>query len=79
MELDAVALALPRPKKITCPILVMAAANDQVFTVAEAQTTARAYGTDAVIFPDMAHDMMLEPAWQQVADTIIRWLRDRGF
>jgi pimeloyl-ACP methyl ester carboxylesterase len=79
MELDAVALALPRPKKITCPILVMAAANDQVFTVAEAQATARAYGTDAVIFPDMAHDMMLEPAWQQVADTIIGWLRERGF
>ena len=47
-----------------------------MFTVAEAQATARAYGTDAVIFPDMAHDMMLEPAWQQVADKIIGWLRD---
>jgi pimeloyl-ACP methyl ester carboxylesterase len=79
MELDAVALALPRPKKIRCPILVLAAANDRVFTVAEAQATAYAYGTEAVIFPDMAHDMMLEPAWQRVADHIIKWLRDRGF
>jgi hypothetical protein len=36
--------------------------------------TARAYGTTAVIFPDMAHDMMLESGWHAVADHMITWL-----
>jgi hypothetical protein len=28
------------------------------------------------MFPDLAHDMMLEPGWQQVADRIRSWLGD---
>jgi hypothetical protein len=39
--------------------------------------TARAYGTEAVFFP-MAHNMMLEDGWQDVADHIIRWLHRIG-
>jgi alpha-beta hydrolase superfamily lysophospholipase len=39
---------------------------------------ARAYNTTVEIFPDMAHDMMLEPDWQKVADRILGWLTERG-
>jgi hypothetical protein len=42
------------------------------------EATARAYGTQAALFPDMAHDMMLEPGWQSVAQTIRTWLNARG-
>ena len=70
-------LNLPRPKQVKTPMLVLAAENDQVFSVAEEQATAIAYGTEAIVFPDMAHDMMLEPNWQQVADRILDWLRER--
>ena len=69
---------LPKTKKIKSPILVLAAANDMVFTVKEAQKTAQAYQTEAEVFPSMAHDMMLEPAWQSVADRILAWLTDQG-
>lgn len=74
LELDAMLLNLPRPQRVKTPMLVLAAENDRVFTVAEEEKTARAYGTTAVVFPNMAHDMMLEPGWQQVADHIIHWL-----
>jgi alpha-beta hydrolase superfamily lysophospholipase len=30
------------------------------------------------MFPGMAHDMMLEPDWQAVADRILSWLDDKG-
>ena len=29
-------------------------------------------------FPNMAHDMMLEPGWQKVAERIIAWLKEKG-
>jgi alpha-beta hydrolase superfamily lysophospholipase len=78
IELDAIALNLPRSQQVKSPLLVLAAENDRVFTVAEEKKTAQAYGTTAVIFPNMAHDMMLESGWQQVADHIINWLATQG-
>ncbi|MBZ0284070.1 MAG: lysophospholipase [Anaerolineae bacterium] len=78
MALDSGLLHLPRPKRVKTPLLVLAAANDKVFSLGEEQATARAYGTEAVIFPNMAHDMMLEAGWQSVAEHIVGWLGGRG-
>jgi alpha-beta hydrolase superfamily lysophospholipase len=78
IEFDAMLLNLPRPQHIKAPMLVLAAENDQVFTVAEEEKTAEAYGATAVVFPNMAHDMMLEPGWQKVADHILNWLSEQG-
>jgi pimeloyl-ACP methyl ester carboxylesterase len=75
MELETLLFNLPRPDKVKTPMLVLAAANDRVFSVKEQKATAHAYGTEAEIFPDMAHDMMLEPKWQDVADRILNWLK----
>jgi len=73
--LDGGLLNKPQPRKVSgVPILVIAAENDRVFTVDEEKKTAQDYGTEAVIFPDMAHDVMLEADWQNVADHIIGWL-----
>ena len=77
--LEMVATARPRPRLVRArhplPVLVLGGANDHIFTPAEIRQTARAYATQPTIFPDMAHDMMLEPGWQQVADTIIAWIK----
>jgi hypothetical protein len=35
-------------------------------------------GDEAKIITDTAHDMMLEAAWQEVADTMLAWLSERG-
>lgn len=73
--LDILALNLPRPKKIVAPMLVLGAENDTVFRPEEIRATARAYNTEAEIFDGMAHDMMLEAAWQLVAEKIMAWLK----
>jgi pimeloyl-ACP methyl ester carboxylesterase len=76
--LDMMVLNLPRPKRVKAPILVLGAANDTLLSLGETEATGRSYDTHAEIFPDMAHDMMLEPGWQAVADRILGWLNERG-
>src|SRR5574341_654586 len=75
--LDMLLLNLPRPRRVTAPMLVLGGAKDMVFQPSEIEATARSYNTRAVVFPDTAHDMMLEAGWQQVADRMIAWLNER--
>ena len=67
---DMLILRLPSPKKVKTPMVVLGAEKDTIFSVKEIQATAKAYGTEAVIFENMAHDMMLEKDWKDVADYI---------
>lgn len=76
--LDMLALNLPRPKRVKAPMLVLGAAQDTIFHPGEVDATAHAYHTQAVIFPDMAHDMMLDAGWQGVAERILSWLSQQG-
>lgn len=75
---DYFLLNLPQPAKVKTPLLVLGAANDTLFMRREIEATARVHHTQAVIFPDTAHDMMLEASWQSTADRIISWLSERG-
>lgn len=77
--LDMLALNLPRPRRVTTPIRVLGAANDTIFHPPEVEATARAYGTKAKIYPNMAHDMMLEAGWRDVADDMLGWFDEKGF
>ena len=72
--LDMIFLNLPKPDRIKTPMLVLGGERDIVFTMKEVEETAVAYQTTPHFFP-MAHDMMLEEGWQQVADKIINWLQ----
>ena len=72
--LDMLLFDRPKTENVTAPMLVMGAENDTIFTVDEVKATAAAYQTNAIIFKNMAHDMMLEPGWQQVADHIVTWI-----
>jgi pimeloyl-ACP methyl ester carboxylesterase len=74
VALEATFLTLPRPAKVKTPLLVQAGESDRVFTVTEHKKTARAYHTEPIFYPNMAHDMMLEAGWQNVADRILSWL-----
>jgi pimeloyl-ACP methyl ester carboxylesterase len=76
--LDMLVFNLPRPEKVRLRPLVLGAANDTIFHPDEVEATAGAYSTQAEIFPDMAHDMMLEAGWQSVADRILQWLTEQG-
>lgn len=76
--LDCLLLNLPRPKRVTTTLLVLGADNDAAHTANEIRATARAYRTEAEFFPDMGHDMMLEPGWADVAERIQAWLGTLG-
>lgn len=60
--------------RIQTPILVMGGESDGGVSVNEVRATALAYRTKAEFFPDMGHDMMLEPGWKAVAERIDGWL-----
>ncbi len=57
-------------------MLVLGAGLDNMLTPGEIEATARAYDTQAQIVPDVAHNSMLEPRWQSMADRILTWLHE---
>jgi pimeloyl-ACP methyl ester carboxylesterase len=67
---------LPRPRRVDVPVLVLGSGRDRFFTTAEVRRTARAYRTEAEIFPAIGHDMMLDDGWPAVADRVDRWVRE---
>lgn len=70
-------LSLPRPKSIKTPMLVLGGGRDTIFTRKEVEATGRAYSTQAKIFPNMAHDLMLDDGWEDVANRILEWLEEQ--
>lgn len=78
VSIDCLLLRLPRPDRVTAPVLVLGAEDDGTHTREEVRATARAYRTDAEFFAGMGHNMMLEPGWEAVAERIHLWLGERG-
>jgi len=76
--LDELGLNLVHTKRVKTPLLVIGAENDAVIKPWMVQRTAKIYGTQAVIFPDMAHDVMLEAGWEKVAKRVLDWLEEKG-
>lgn len=76
--LDMLFLNLPKPKRVATPMLVLGAANDTTVRKRQLEATARAYRTQAVVFPNMGHGMMLEEGWEAVAGRILAWLHEKG-
>jgi alpha-beta hydrolase superfamily lysophospholipase len=77
--LDQLGLNLVRPGRVRTPLLVIGAQDDTVISLKAIHKTARAYGTEALVIPGIAHDAMLEQKWQVAADHILNWLGERGF
>jgi len=78
MFIDLLGLNLASPKKVKTPLLILGAEKDNAITPDQVHATARAYGAKAEIFPNMAHDMMLEKDWESVAKRILGWLKEKG-
>ncbi len=76
--LDMVALNLPKPAKVKTPLLVLGVARDNMLMPGEIEATARAHNTQAEIIADVAHNSMLEPCWQSVAERILVWLQEQN-
>lgn len=77
--LDMLALDLVDTERVNrTPTLVLGAEHDAIVTPRETRSIAAVYGTEAEIFPHLAHDMMLEPGWRAVAERMRSWLSAQG-
>jgi len=73
--LDLLLFNKTQAKKVKSKILVLGAEKDWIFPPGELIKTSQAYNTEATIFPNMAHNMMLEDNWQDVAHFILDWVK----
>jgi hypothetical protein len=53
------------------------AANDRLIDPPRVRATARAYGTQAELFPNMNHGMMVEAGWEAVAGRMVEWMNEK--
>ena len=68
---------LPAPPLQHVPALVAGAEKDALFTEEEITETAKRFGVNPVILPDMGHAMMLEHNWQLLAELMQDWITRR--
>lgn len=68
----------PPKRRADIPVLVLGGEKDAFFSSTMIQTTANNYGVNSQIIPEVAHMMMLDPAWKIVAASILSWLKQLG-
>jgi non-heme chloroperoxidase len=66
--------------RITCPILIVAGAEDRLHPPAMMRKVARRYKPYSTYFefPGHGHWLIGEPGWQQIAECIVDWLEQKG-
>ncbi|WP_183406961.1 alpha/beta hydrolase [Nocardioides marmorisolisilvae] len=72
--LDMLVLDRPKPRPLDVPLLVLGATDDTIFPPADVAATAKAWGTEPVMVSGIAHDVMLDPGWKRVAETLASWV-----
>lgn len=70
--LDMLWFDLPVPERVRTPMLVFGGERDSLLSPIEIEATARAYKTRGQLFAGVAHDMMLELKWPEVAQAILK-------
>ncbi len=60
------------------PVLVVAAENDAIFSLAEQERLRDFYEADMQIIPNTAHNVMMEHSYREAAQGIHDWLVQRG-
>lgn len=73
--IDMLLLDLPKRAAVKVPLKVIGGELDTIFPPADVQATAEFYNSVAKIYPDTAHNLMLEPHWKEVADDIHGWIQ----
>ncbi|MGC8763604.1 MAG: alpha/beta hydrolase [Acidobacteriota bacterium] len=61
-------------KRVTCPLLVVAGGRDRITPEAVVRKVAAKYGAAYRVFPGMAHWVIGEPGWEEVAAFALSWL-----
>jgi alpha-beta hydrolase superfamily lysophospholipase len=76
--LDMLFLVRPNASRVRrTPFLVLGGNADWTISASDVAATARAYGAELSTFPG-AHDLMLEPGWEKVAERIDAFVRTKA-
>jgi len=75
--LDSRGAARVDETKISCPTLVIGAAQDRITPASVVRRVAKKYRHVATYkeFPNHAHWVVGEPQWQEIAEFVLQWLR----
>jgi len=76
--LDTFVFDLSKPRDTDIPMLVLGSSLDIFVPPQTVKTTARLYKAQNEILENVSHDMMLDAAWQDVAEKIVTWLKQLG-
>lgn len=60
------------------PVLVVGSPDDKIVPAAALNRAARGFGVAPLLFPGMAHALMLDARWQEPLDAILDWLAKGG-
>jgi pimeloyl-ACP methyl ester carboxylesterase len=77
---DATGASHVNASQVTCPVLVIAGAQDRITPAWAVHQVARKYGDRATYraFDDHAHWVIGEPGWEEVAGAVMDWLDAAG-
>lgn len=75
--LDMLFFTRPNAAAIKTPILVIGGEKDWTITRPDVEATAKTYAAEMVMFPG-AHDLMLDPGWEAVAQRIDGFIRSKA-
>jgi len=76
--LDTFVFDLSKPRDTNIPMLVLGSSLDIFVPPKTVKATARLYKAENEILENVSHDMMLDTAWEEVAEKIVTWLKQRG-
>ena len=75
--LDVLAFDLPPSRHNSdIPVMVVGAEKDAFIPLSATRETARSFGVEPEIIPQMAHAMMLDEDWEIVTTRILEWLEN---
>jgi pimeloyl-ACP methyl ester carboxylesterase len=65
-------------RRVRCPMLVVAAADDKFISPRIVERVAKRYGAPLVVVENHGHMVVVEPGWEMLADRVERWIRENG-
>lgn len=68
--LDMLLLVRARPQLVDTPVSIVAGSADRLFGVKELRRMCQPYGTELVVIDGAAHDLSIDPRWEQVASAV---------
>lgn len=60
---------------VVCPTMVLAAGKDKLIPLSATRGVAKKYNADFTLFKKQSHWLIVEPGWEDVAQSVLSWLK----